>query len=144
MTFNLAEQALNLNGCDIIGRRFQSQTWLYNFDTGWVLCDISVVFFPIPFKSLLQWLLHLYVKFEPIPSSSLPCRCDRSSTCFTWKIDHNSINLYWIPTKLSTEVHFNKPFRCVKFQLDRSKHSHFMDKNTKCVKWRIRRKKQRN
>jgi len=27
-----------------------SQIWLHNFDTDWVLCHISVVFFPIPFK----------------------------------------------------------------------------------------------
>ena len=76
-----------------------------------------------------------------IPSCSLPCRHDRPLTFFTWKIDHNSVALYQIPTKCSTEVRFDKSFMCIKFQLDQSMHSHFMGENANCVKWRVRRKK---
>jgi len=59
---------------------FYSQIRSHYFDTGWVLSHISVVFFWIPFKpqnTLLQWLLHLHVKFQSIPVSGLPCRRDR-------------------------------------------------------------------
>jgi len=30
------------------------------------------------------------------------------------KIGHNSLNLSWIPTKIGTEMCFNKPFMCTK------------------------------
>ena len=36
-------------------------------------------------KALLRWLLHLHVKFQPISSSSLPCRHDRPSIFFYLK-----------------------------------------------------------
>ena len=83
----------------------------------------------------------IYIPSWIIPSSGLPCKCDRRSTFFTWKIDHNSIKLYQIPTKFGTEVHVNKFFMCIKFHLDQSMHSHFMGENAKCAKWRIKRKK---
>jgi len=34
------------------------------------------------------------------------------------KIDHNFVKLYRIPTKIGTEMHFNKPFMCIKCQLN--------------------------
>jgi len=52
-------QFTTMNSCDITGQIFYSQIQLHNFDTGRVLCHISVVFFPIPLnhkKALLQWL----------------------------------------------------------------------------------------
>ena len=55
---------------------------------------------------------------------------------FTRKIDHNSVNLYRIPTKIGTEMCFNKPFVCVKCQLNVSMCSCFMGENAKCAKWR--------
>ena len=36
-------------------------------------------------KALLRCLLNLHAKFHPIPSSGLPCRCDRPSTFFYTK-----------------------------------------------------------
>jgi len=50
------------------------------------------------------------------------------------KIDYNSINIYWIPTKICIEMHFNKLFMVIKIQLDRSMPSRFMGENTKCTK----------
>ena len=31
-------------------------------------------------------------------------------------ISHNSMNVYWIPTKLVTEICLNKPFQYAKFK----------------------------
>ena len=55
-------------------------------------------------------------------------------------IGHNSVNVLRIPTKGGTEVRLNVPFKCAKFQLDRSTRSHFMADFVKCTK-RSRRKK---
>jgi len=68
------------------------------------------------------------------PSSGLPCRHDRSSIFFKWKINHNSVNLYRIPTKICTGMHYNKLFMSTKFQLNQSMHSHVMAKDAKRVK----------
>ena len=84
-------------------------------------------------KALLWWLLHIHAKFQPILSSALPCRRDRALTFFV-KIRHNSINLYQIPTKIGTEMCFNMPFLCTKFQLNPSMYFHQI---YKCAKWRI-------
>ena len=46
---------------------------------------------------------------------------------------HNSTILYQIPTKLGTEIHFNEPFKCAKFQLDQSTHLYFMANFAKCA-----------
>ena len=102
---------------------------------------ISVVFFPIHKKALLRWLLHLsiHAKFQPIPSSGLLRRHDRPSTFFKWKIDHNSINLYRIPPKIGTEMHFSKPFMCIKFQLDWSMRLRFIGEMWNVQnEWRLR------
>ena len=72
----------NLNGCDITGQIFYSQIRLHNFDTGWVVSYFSL----FPLKPLLRWLLHLHAKFQPIPSSGLPCRHDRLSTFLMQKL----------------------------------------------------------
>jgi len=37
-------QLTTVNGCGITGWSFYLQVWSSNFDTGWVLCHISVVF----------------------------------------------------------------------------------------------------
>ena len=58
-----------------------------------------------------------------------------------WKIDHNSINLYQIPTKIDLQMHFNEPFMCTKFQLDRSRRSQVMVENVKCAKRQRKNKK---
>ena len=47
------------------------------------------------------------------------------------KNDHNSINLNRIP---GVEMCFNKPFTCIKLQLNRSMRSQVMAKNAKCAK----------
>ena len=52
------------------------------------------------------------------------------------------MNVHQIPTKLGTEIHLNKPFKCAKFQSDWSTHSCFMADFVKCAK-RSRRRKQR-
>ena len=46
-------------------------------------------------------------------------------------IGHNSVNVHRIPTKLGTEIRFNEPFKCAKFQPDPSTHSCFI---AKCAK----------
>jgi len=72
------------NSCGITGWIF-SQIRSRNFDTGWVLCHISVVFSGFLSnheKALLRWLLHLHAKFQPIPSRSLSCRRDRPLTFY--------------------------------------------------------------
>ena len=96
-------------------------------------------------KVLLRCLLYLHAKLHPIPFSGLPCKhdTDRPLTFFTQKINHNPINLHQIPTKIGTEMCFNEPFMCTKFQLDGSMRSQVMAKNAKCAKRqrRIRRKK---
>ena len=54
-----------------------------------------------------------HAKFQLIPFSSLPCRCDRPFNLFLCG------KSYRIPTKIiGTEMHFNEPIMCDKFQLD--------------------------
>ena len=60
---------------------------------------------------------------------------------FTQIISHNSMIVHLIPTNLGTEIHFNEPFTCAKFQLTCSMHWCFMADFVKCVKRRGRRKK---
>ena len=45
---------------------------------------------------------------------------------FTQIIGHNSVNVRWIPTEVGTEIHLNEPFKCTKFQPNRSMHLCFM------------------
>ena len=42
-----------------------------------------------------------------------------------WVVSHNSRNLYRI-SKVGTEIPFNAPILCTKFQLDPSVRSHFI------------------
>ena len=58
-------------------------------------------------------------------------------------IGHNSVNVHQIPTKLGTEIRFNEPFKCTKFQPDWSTNSRFMADFVKCAKRSRRRKKLR-
>ena len=60
---------------------------------------------------------------------------------FTQIIGHNSVNVHRIPTNLSTEIRFNEPFKCTKFQPDWSTNSRFMADFAKCAKRRSRRRK---
>ena len=62
---------------------------------------------------------------------------------FTQIIGHNSMNVHCIPTKLGTEIHFNEPFICAKFQPYWSTHWCFVADFAKCVK-RSRRKGGKN
>ena len=55
-------------------------------------------------------------------------------------IGHNSVNIHRIPNKLGTEIRFNEPFKCAKFQLDWSTHLYVMADFTKCAKSRINKK----
>ena len=48
-------------------------------------------------------------------------------------IGHNSMNVHWILTNLSTEILLNEPFTYTKFQLDRSRRLYFMADFVKCV-----------
>jgi len=50
------------------------------------------------------------------------------------KINHNSVTLNQIPTKFGTEMRFNEPSTCTKFQLDRSMRSQVMVENAKYAK----------
>jgi len=62
---------------------FYSQILSRNFDTGWILCHISVVFFPIPFKPQKGTPMMVTPPTCQISSNSfrgLPCRRDRPST----------------------------------------------------------------
>ena len=49
---------------------------------------------------------------------------------------HNTMNIHWIPTKFGTEIHYNEPFTCAKFQLDWSTHWCFTADFAKCAKSR--------
>ena len=60
---------------------------------------------------------------------------------FTQIIGHNSVNVHRIPTKRGTEIRFNEPFKCTKFQPDWSTDSRFMADFANCVKRRSRRRK---
>ena len=53
---------------------------------------------------------------------------------FTRIIDHNSVNVHRIPTKVGTEIRLNEPFKCAKFQPDWSTNSCFMAEFAKCAK----------
>ena len=53
---------------------------------------------------------------------------------FTRIIDHNSVNVHRIPTKVGTEIRLNEPFKCAKFKPDWSTHSCFMADFAKCAK----------
>jgi len=128
----LSSEQLQYNWVD-----FLFTIWLHNFDTGKVLCYISVVFYLIHFKpqrqsyngysiyipSFIQLLLVVY----PVGMTDL-------RPFFTQKINHNSVNLNHIPTTFGTEMRFNEPFMCTKFQLNRSMCSQVMAKNAKCAK----------
>ena len=61
---------------------------------------------------------------------------------FTQIIGHNSVNVHQIPTKLGTEIRFNEPVKCTKFQPDWSTNLRFMADFAKCAK-RSRRKQRR-
>ena len=45
---------------------------------------------------------------------------------FTRIIDHNSVNVHRIPTKVGTEIRLNELIKCAKFQPDWSTNSCFM------------------
>ena len=62
---------------------------------------------------------------------------------FTQIIGHNSVNVHRIPTKLGTEIRFNEPFKCTKFQLDWSTNSRFMADFAKCAKRRRKKMKKK-
>ena len=49
-------------------------------------------------------------------------------------IDHISVNVHRIPTKVGTEIRLNEPLKCAKFHLDWSIHSYFRADFAKCVK----------
>ena len=49
-------------------------------------------------------------------------------------INHNSMNVHRIPTKVGSEIHCNEPFKCAKFQPDWSMHWCFMVEFEKCAK----------
>jgi len=66
-------QFTTLNSCSITGWIFYSQIWLHNFDTSWVLCHISVVFFQISFKSQ-----------KGTPTMVTRPTCQISSNSFHW------------------------------------------------------------
>ena len=72
--------------------------------------------------------------FEDLPDGS-----GKSSILFMQIISHISVILYWIPTRLGTEIYLNESFKCTKFQLDQSTYLYFMADFPKCAK-RSRRK----
>ena len=53
---------------------------------------------------------------------------------FTRIIDHNSVNVQRIPTKVGTDIRLNEPFKCAKFQPDWNTHTCFMANFAKCAK----------
>ena len=92
-------------------------------------------------KALLRWLLHLHSNFQLIPSRGLPCGrgvypvgVTDLRPYFTRIIDHNSVNVHRIPTKVGTEIRLNEPFKCAKCQPDWNANSCFMADFAKCAK----------
>ena len=56
-------------------------------------------------------------------------------------ISHNFVNVLQIPTKLSTEIHFNELLNCAKCQLNWSVRKCFMADYVKYVKQKEKMKK---
>ena len=100
---------ISLNGSNITGRIFYSQSRSCNFDT--ILSYLRGLFsdsFQITKRhSCYVYSISFYIhsKFHPIHSSGLPCRCDRPWTSFHAKINHNSVNLNQISTKIGMKMH---------------------------------------
>ena len=63
---------------------------------------------------------------------------------FTRIIGRNSVNVHQIPTKIGTDIHYNEPFKCAKFQPDWSMHSCFMVDFAKYAKRSRRNKGEKN
>ena len=61
---------------------------------------------------------------------------------FTLTICHNSVNVHRIPTKLSTKICCNEPFKCAKFQPNWSTHWCFMADFAVCKKKKKKKLKQ--
>ena len=59
-------------------------------------------------------------------------------------IGHNSMNVNQIPTKLGTEIRFNEPFKCAKFQPNWNMHWCFMADFAKCAKRSSRLEEEKN
>jgi len=85
--------------------------------------------FPDSFQTTKRHSYYVYSIYMPSFNSFLeavyPVGVTTNRSCFTRTISHNSRNLYWSCTKVDTEIHFNVPVLCAKFQLDPSMHSHF-------------------
>ena len=52
---------------------------------------------------------------------------------FTQIIGNTSVKVHRIPTKVGTQIHFNKPFKCAKIHPDWSMYLCFMVDFVKCA-----------
>jgi len=74
-------------------------------------------------KTLLRWLLHLYISSFNSSLEAVYSVCVKTNWfSFTRTIGYSSRNLYWICTKVGTEICYNVSFLCTKFQLDPNIH----------------------
>ena len=101
----------------------------------------------IPFKPQKKHSYDSYSIYIAIFSSFLqvvyPVGVTDLRPYFTQIIGHNSVKIYWIPTKFGTEIRLNEPFKCANFQPYWSTNSCFMADFAKCAKRSSRRKKRR-
>jgi len=82
------------------------------------------------FQTTKKHPYHVYSIYMLIFNSSLkavyPVGVTTNRSCFMQTISDNSRNHQWICSKVGTEIHFNAPVLCTKFQIDPSMHSRFM------------------
>ena len=89
-----------------------------------------MVFISIPFKPQKRHSYDGYLFLQGVYSVGVT----EVRSYFTQIIDHTSVTVHRIPTKLGTELRFNEPLKCVKFQPDWSTHWCFMVDFAKCSK----------
>ena len=94
---------------------------MHNYDTGWVLCHISMAFNWIPFKPqkgtpTIVTPSTVYIAiFSSFLQAVYPLGVTDLQPYFTQLIGHNSVNVHRIPTKLGTKIRLNEPFKFAKF-----------------------------
>ena len=137
-------QLTALNGCGKIGRSFNPQIRSHNFDTGWVLCHISVVFFLIPFKPQKGVpMMVIPPTYMPIFNQFLPAIYFVGfDLLLCKKIYHNSVIFIRFQPKLVRRCTLISPI-CVSNFRSIGVCFCILWAKMQCAKWRIR-KKRRN
>jgi len=90
-------------------------------------CVISLWTFSWLFLNHSYYVYSIYIpSYNSFLETVYPVGVTTNRSCFTRRISHNSRNLYRICTKVGTEIPFNVPVLCTKFQLDPSMRLRFI------------------